>query len=190
SADAEIEVMVRRGEEALTRFATGFIHQNVASEINHVLIRVALEGRNATTSIDGPADDESLGRAIDGVLGGARVRPPDPEWPGLAPRAEAPAVDHWDDETAAASPDERAARVRAFVEAAGGLETAGFCSTLAVNLAFANSAGQQLTGRRTGAIIDGIARTPTADGSGRHGSVRLGDLDGAAVGARAAGKAR
>ncbi len=190
AGDAEVEVTVRRGEEALTRFATNFIHQNVTSEINHVLIRVALDGRNASTSVDGPADDETLGRAVDGVLEAARVRPPDPEWPGLAPRAEAPDVDHWDDATAGASPDERASRVRAFVDAAGGLETAGFCSTLAVNLAFANSAGQRLTGRGTMAVLDGIARTPTADGSSRAGSVRLGDLDGSAIGAGAAMKAR
>ena len=188
--DAEVEVTVRRGEEALTRFATSFIHQNVTSEINHVLIRVALDGRNASTSVDGPADDETLGRAIDGVLEAARVRPPDPEWPGLAPRAEAPEVDHWDDATAGASPDERASRVHAFVDAAGGLETAGFCSTLAVNLAFANSAGQRLTGRGTMAVLDGIARTATADGSSRAGSVSLGDLDGSAIGAGAAMKAR
>ena len=189
--DAEVEVTVRQGTDALTRFATGFIHQNVASEVNHVLIRVAVEdGRNASTSIDGPADDATLGRAIDGVLEAARVRPPDPDWPGLAPRASAPDVDHWDDATAVATPDERAAQVRAFVDAAGGLETAGFCSTLTVRLAFANSAGQRLTGRGTAAIVDGIARTPTADGSSRQGSVRLSDLDGGAVGARAARKAR
>lgn len=190
AGDAEVEVTVRRGEEALTRFATSFIHQNVTSEINHVLIRVALDGRNASTSVDGPADDETLGRAIDGVIEAARVRPPDPEWPGLAPRAEAPDVDHWDDETAAASPDERAARIRAFVDAAEGLETAGFCSTLAIRLAFANSAGQRLTGRATMSALDGIARTPTADGSSRAESVRLGDLDGSAIGAGAAMKAR
>ena len=188
--DAEVEVTVRQGTDALTRFATGFIHQNVAAELNHLVIRVALDGRSASTSVDGPGDDETLGRAIDGVLDAARVRPPDPDWPGLAPRSEAPDVDHWDESTAEASPDERAARVRAFVDAAGGLETAGFCSTLAVRLAFANSAGQRLTGRGTAANIDGIARTPTADGSGRHGSVRLADLDGAAVGERAARKAR
>jgi predicted Zn-dependent protease len=188
--DAEIEVTVRRGTDALTRFATGFIHQNVASELNHVVIRAALDGRNASTSVDGPADDETLGRAIDGVLDAARVRPPDPEWPGLADPEPAPDVDHWDQATAAATPDERAARVRDFVDAAGGLETAGFCSTLAVHLAFANSAGQRLAGRGTAAVVDGIARTPTADGSGRQGSVRLADLDGGAVGARAARKAR
>jgi len=190
AADAEIEVTVRQGSEALTRFATSFIHQNVASEINHVLIRVALDGRNASTSVDGPADDESLGRAIDNVLEAARVRPPDPDWPGLAPRAGAPDVDHFDEPTAAATPDERARRVRSFVDAAGGLETAGFCSTTTVQLAFANSAGQRLAGRGTAAEIDGIARTPTADGSSRRVAVRLADLDGRAVGERAAGKAR
>ena len=190
AGDADVEVTVRQGVDALTRFATGFIHQNVASEVNHVLIRVALDGRNASTSVDGPADDETLGRAIDGVLEAAKVRPADPEWPGLARPSPAPEVDHWDDATAEATPDERAARVRAFVDASGGLETAGFCSTLSVRLAFANSAGQRLTGRGTSATIDGIARTATADGSSRDTSVRLGDLDGAVVGGRAAGKAR
>jgi predicted Zn-dependent protease len=188
--DAEVEVTVRQGTEALTRFATSFIHQNVANDVNHVLIRVAIDGRNASTSVDGPADDESLGRAIDNVLEAARIRPADPDWPGLAPRADAPTVDHFDEATVASTPDERAARVRAFVDAAGGLETAGFCSTSTVHLAFANSAGQRLTGRGTAAEIDGIARTPTADGSSRHLSVRLADLDGAAVGVRAATKAR
>jgi predicted Zn-dependent protease len=190
AGDAEVEVTVRRGTEALTRFANSFIHQNVATEVNHVLLRVALDGRNAATSLDGPADDASLERAIEGVLEAIRVRPPDPEWPGLAPRAAAPEVDHWDDATAAADPDERARRVRAFVDAGGGLETAGFCSTGAINVAFANSAGQRLTGRSTVAEIDGIARTPTADGSGRQASVRLADLDGRPVGERAARKAR
>jgi len=190
TADAEVEVTVRRGTEALTRFANSFIHQNVATEVNHVLLRIALDGRNAATSLDGPADDASLQRAIDGVLEAIRVRPPDPEWPGLAPRAAAPEADHWDDATAAADPDERARRVRAFVDASGGLETAGFCSTGAINVAFANSAGQRLSGRSTVAEIDGIARTPSADGSGRQASVRLADLDGRAVGERAARKAR
>src|SRR5437899_13067569 len=93
SADAEVEVTIRRGTEALTRFANGFIHQNVASEVNHVLVRVALDGRNASTALDGPADDASLTRAIEGVLEAARVRPPDPDWPGPAPRAAAPDVE-------------------------------------------------------------------------------------------------
>jgi predicted Zn-dependent protease len=59
-----------------------------------------------------------------------------------------------------------------------------------VTIAFANSAGQRLTGRQTAAGLDGIARTGTSDGSGRLVSARLGDIDGAAIGQRAARKAR
>jgi predicted Zn-dependent protease len=183
-------VTVRRGHEALTRFATSFIHQNVASDVNHVLLRVAVDGRNATTSVDGPADDESLGRVIDDLLEAARVRPPDPDWPGLVPKSPAPAVDHYDEATASATADQRAHLVAEFVKAAGGLETAGYCSTAATHVAFANSLGQRLSGRATGAELDGIARTPTADGSSRRAAASISALDGAQIGARAATKAR
>jgi predicted Zn-dependent protease len=190
AADAEVEVTVRRGQEALTRFATSFIHQNVASEVSHVLLRVALDDRNATTSLDGPADDDALGRVIDGVIEAAGVRPPDPDWPGVAPKAAAPIVDHYDEATASATADQRASLVSGFVKAAGGLETAGFCSTESVHVAFANSAGQRLAARATVAELDGICRTPTADGSSRRASVTISALDGAEIGARAATKAR
>jgi predicted Zn-dependent protease len=190
AADAEVEVTVRRGHEALTRFATSFIHQNVASDVNHVLLRVALDDRNATTSYDGPATDESLGRVIDGVIEAVRIRPPDPDWPGLAPAMAAPAVDHYDEATAEATPDQRAGLVAEFVKAAGGLETAGYCATSSVHVAFANSIGQRLTGRATMAELDGICRTPTADGSARRTSAAVSALDGAGIGARAATKAR
>ncbi len=188
--DAETEVTVRGGTDALTRFANSFIHQNVAEALSHVLVRVAVDGRTAATRLDGPTDDETLGAVVDGVLEAARVRPEDPEWPGLAPRAEAPEADHWDEATAAASPDERAKRVRDFVDAAGGLETAGACSTAAEVVAFSNSAGQRLSGRATVAALDGIARTPTSDGSARMASVRMDPIDGRAVGERAGAKAR
>jgi predicted Zn-dependent protease len=61
---------------------------------------------------------------------------------------------------------------------------------MAITTAFANSAGQRAEGRETGADIDGIARTPTSDGSGRISSVRLADVDGRAAGERAGRKAR
>lgn len=192
---AEAEVTVRRGIDSLTRFATNFIHQNVAEEVSHVLLRVALDGRVASGALDGPVDDGTLRRLVADVVAAARIAPADPDWPGLtvptpASDAGAPPIGHWDEATAAGTPDERARRVRDFVDAAGGLETAGFCSTSAITVAFANSAGQWLTGRGTTANLDGIARTPTADGSARRVSVRLAELAGRPLGERAAGKAR
>jgi predicted Zn-dependent protease len=190
AAGAEAEVNVRTGTSALTRFANSFIHQNVAEEISHVALRVANDGRVASTSFDGTPDDEALARVVQNALDAARVRPPDPDWPGLAPSADTPDPNHWDDATAAAGPDERAQRVADFVAASDGLETAGACRSEAVTAAFANSAGQRAEGRATAADIDGIARTGSSDGSARMASVRLADLDGRDAGERAARKAR
>jgi predicted Zn-dependent protease len=190
AAGAEVEATVTRGLEALTRFATSFIHQNVAETRSHVSLRVALDGRVATVYLDGPTTEDRLARFVDSVLEAASARPVDPDWPGIAPVSAAPDVEHWDDETAAATPDDRAGRVQAFVAAGDGLETAGSCSTSVRHVAFANSAGQRLTGRSTLAALDGIARTATSDGSGRAAAVAIGDLDGRAVGDRAARKAR
>jgi predicted Zn-dependent protease len=185
----EAEVRVTTGPEALTRFATGFIHQNVADDARQVHLRVAVDGRVAEATTTQVSED-ALRQLVRSALDAAALQPVDPGWPGLAPVAAAPDVDHWDDATASADPASRAERVGAFVNAAHGLETAGFCSTEGLHIAFANSAGQRLTGRTTMAQLDGIARTGTSDGSDRAASVRLADLDGTAAGSEAARRAR
>jgi predicted Zn-dependent protease len=191
----EAEVLVTRTELALTRFAVSFIHQNVADLRTTVRLRLHLDGRTAsgvTTMIDADGLSDLVGRA----LAGARLLPPDPGWPGLAPPAPGATEGNVDEATAQASPDERAARVRAFVDATEGLEAAGFCRTRWTRGAFANSAGQLLTGATSEAAMDGIARArggaggAPADGVARASSTRLADLDGAVLGARAAAKAR
>jgi predicted Zn-dependent protease len=181
---------VTRGVHALTRFANSFIHQNVAEDRSHVVVRIALDGRVASVRLDGPTTDERLTRLVDSAIEAARIRPVDPDWPGVAPVAAAPVVDHWDESTAAATADDRARIVADFVAASGGLPTAGFCSTTARVVGFANSAGQRLTGRSTLAAVDGIARTPTSDGSDRAAAVSIDAIDGRAVGEEAARRAR
>jgi predicted Zn-dependent protease len=188
-AAAEAEVTVTTGTESLTRFATGFIHQNVADALQRVHLRLAMDGRVAEAT-GNQTDEAALQRLARSALDAAALQPVDPAWPGLAAPADAPPVEHLDPATADAPPVERAGRVGAFVAAADGLETAGFCSTEGVEVAFANSAGQRLTGRTSLAMLDGIARTPTSDGSARAASVRLDDLDGAVIGAEAARRAR
>ena len=182
----EAEVVVERHALALTRFANSYIHQNVADETTTVRLRLHAGGRTATTSttvLDGL--DELVRRTI----GSMRLAPADPTWPGLTPATPSPFGGNFDEETAAADPGLRAARVRAFVDHAAGLDTAGYCRTSSTRVAFANSAGQHVSGARTSAAMDGIARTATSDGLARLASGRLSDLDGAVLGARAAAKA-
>ncbi len=192
---AEAEVSVAGGELALTRFANGFIHQNVADETTTVRLRLHVDGRTAASSatISGESstlDTEALDRLVGRAVAAARLAPLDPQWPGLAPTAELATVPPVDSATAHAEPADRAARIRDFVAAAGGLETAGYCSTTHVTTSFANSAGVHATYDSALAAMDGIARSGGRDGVARLASAQLSDLDGARLGARAAAKAR
>jgi predicted Zn-dependent protease len=188
-ASAQAEVLVGRTALSLTRFANSFIHQNVADETITVRLRLHVAGRTAAGSTTVTGDDGLRG-LVERTIAAAGLCPPDPGWPGLAPPAPVAGPGNRDEQTAHASPDERAARVRAFVDAAGGLETAGYCRTLDMSAAFANSAGQSAEGHTAEAAMDGVARLDGADGAARLAAGRLSDVDGGVLGARAAAKAR
>ncbi|GAA2548307.1 TldD/PmbA family protein [Winogradskya consettensis] len=186
---AEAEVVAVHSADALTRFANSAIHQNVAEATTTVRLRLHLDGRTAggSTTVTGINGLESL---VERTIAAARLSPPDVTWPGLTPPAELRPDAGFDEATAAASPQERADRVRDFVDAADGLETAGFCRTSYTSGGFASTTGHSAQGRTAEAAMDGIARLDGADGVSRHASGRLSDLRGVPMGARAAAKAR
>ncbi|HEX2272536.1 MAG TPA: metallopeptidase TldD-related protein, partial [Acidimicrobiales bacterium] len=146
-------------------------------------------GRRAASTTTGVGAD-ALRSLVEGTLGAAAVRPPDPGWPGLAPPAAVAELDRYDPDTSGASPDRRADVVAAFVGADLGLAGAGYCETSGWEVAFANSAGQRAGGRVSRASIDAIHRTATSDGLGWQAATRLAEVDGAAAGRVAAAKAR
>ncbi|SBT64494.1 Predicted Zn-dependent protease or its inactivated homolog [Micromonospora sediminicola] len=186
---AEAEVLVTRTDLALTRFANSSIHQNVAETGTAIQLRLHADGRTAAGG-GNRVDADGLAALVERTRAAARLAPADPAWPGLTAPTPTPSGPGVDEATAYASPDERAARVRAFVDAVEGLEAAGYCRTAYRSGAFASSAGHSAQGRAAEAAMDGIARTGSADGVARHCADRLADLDGAALGARAAAKAR
>jgi predicted Zn-dependent protease len=188
-AGAEAEVSVVRQSLALTRFANSFIHQNVADDTTTVRLRLHTAGRTVTGSTTVTSGD-GLRDLVERTTAAVAHAPLDPGWPGLAPPAPQCGRPDRDESTAAASPNQRAAQVRAFMDSAGGLEAAGFCRTRVWCVGYANSAGQAVTGQTSEAAMDGIARHAGADGMARSASVRLSDLDGALLGARAAAKAQ
>ncbi|GAB7051078.1 metallopeptidase TldD-related protein [Catenuloplanes indicus] len=181
---AEAEVFTQHVARGLTRFANSAIHQNITTETTTVRLRVHRDGR--TVALTGQ-DRETLIARARAALDAA---PADRAWPGLTPPSALAGSGNLDEETAAATPADRAARVRDFVRAAGGLETAGYVATTVHRATYANTLGQVVSGGTTEAALDGIARTGTSDGVSRLASVRLADLDGARLGARAAVKAR
>lgn len=187
----EAAVTVSDERHGLTRFANSFIHQHVGEQQLSVGLQVASGGRTASaTTTD--ASQDGLARLVTGALRAAALRPPDPDWPGLAP-PEAPLANpegHADRATALAGPAERAEVVASFVAAGDGLAAAGYCETRATRSLLANSRGQRIFSSATRATIDGIHRAGQADGCGLGMSSRLGDLDGERAGRTAAETAR
>ena len=186
---AEAEVTVTAGRSALTRFANSHIHQNVAEDHVSVRLRLVADGRLAASTTS-RVDDDGLHRLVEGTLEAARLRPPDPGWPGPAPPATIPDLDRHDRDTHLAPPDRRADVVAAFVGAGPGLAAAGYCDSVGYQVAFANSAGQRADARVSRASVDAIQRTGTSDGVGWQTATRLAEIDGAAAGRVAAAKAR
>jgi predicted Zn-dependent protease len=189
---ADAQVTASAGRSALTRFANSFIHQNVAEDRASVRLTVVVDGRlaGASTTV---VDDDGLRRLVDSTLEAARLRPIDPDWPGLAPPAPLPDVDHYDAPTAEATPSDRATVVKAFVDAGGReLQAAGFCDTSDADFAYANTAGQRANGRATSATFEGIHQLVPGVSAGlaTAASVRLTEIDSRAAGELAAATAR
>lgn len=182
---AQIEVKADRVSMGLTRFANSFIHQNVAEDTTSVWLRAHLDGRTIALSTTG--DHAAF---VERAAALAARAPADPGWPGLSHRQTLVSTVACDGETAAATPGDRAGLVRDFVDATGGFEAAGYCRTIAWAGTYRNSAGQALDAATASADMDGIARFNGADSVARRLSARLSDLDGAALGARAAAAVR
>ena len=183
------EVSVVKTTNSLTRFANSFIHQNVSDVVTSVELTLESEGRFAHSSTQ-RTTEEALDTLISNTLEAAAASPLSEKFPGFAPQAAVPSLDHHDPSTATATPTDRAEVVKAFVDAGDGLEAAGFCETIEFLTAYANTEGQRATGELTRAVVDGIHRTTSSAGKGHQTSLRFSDLDGAAAGARAVAKAR
>lgn len=187
---ADVDVSVNRVALGLTRFANSYIHQNVADTTTEVQLRIHRDGRTTSASSTLVGTD-ALRELAERTAAAAEFSPLDPGWPGLiGPTPVLPSHD-VDPAIIEASPTDRASRVRDYIEAVGDLTAAGYFRTRYWLTAYANSAGQAVSGSCTEAALDAIAKTASlSDGVARQASRRLADIDGAVHGARAAAKAR
>ncbi|MGA2268976.1 MAG: TldD/PmbA family protein [Bryobacteraceae bacterium] len=138
----EIEAIVARSNEALTRFANNTIHQNVAERTTHLSVRPLINGRTARASTNRLSRDD-IREVVAEAIAIARLTEPDPDLPPLAEPAEYHDVERRFEATAHATPEERA---RAVAEAIRAVEAArqtaaGIYSTGESAFALLNSRG-------------------------------------------------
>jgi len=189
----EAEVLVAGGDEALTRFANSEIHQNVAESDIRVNLRLA-RGRRIGVASSGRTDPEALRRLAETACRIAAVAEETADWAGLPTAGPAePVAGAFATATADASPELRAAGVRAVIAAAdaAGVGAFGSFSTGVETVAVATTAGIRAAEARTAARLLTVTMGPD-DGTGyaEAAAVDATAIDAAAVGREAAEKAR
>jgi PmbA protein len=195
---AEAALAAARGEDAeavvqtelsgYARFAASEVHQPTLIENHVVQLRVARDGRVGSASTNRSGADalaDLARRAVEAV----DSAPPDPDFPGFAPAASAPAVDGYDEETAALAPAEQARLAKAAIDAARPYELYGYVTSAVTELAVAVSTGLAVEQRATDACVLALAATDGESGYADQQAWRIAAIDPAAAAREAAEKA-
>jgi predicted Zn-dependent protease len=140
--DAAAEVFVTEEDNALTRFANNYIHQNVSERNITLTVRAVLGKRSGLAKTNRLAPD-ALDEVVKRAKASAQVSPENPDFPGLAEPAEYKPVQAFDEITAEYTPQERAEAVGGLCRLAKekGLNASGAFSTGTEEMAVANTEG-------------------------------------------------
>jgi PmbA protein len=186
----EVEVVVQRSSSGLTRFANSEIHQHVWTDEVTAGVRVVVPG--GRVGVVGVTSDRpaNVRQAAEEALDLARLAPPDPDFPGLAPSAPVESIP-VDVATTAQTPADRADEVAALLaEVPDQFAAAGAYTSGDQELGVFTSTGQAATTRLSNAAVTVVVTGSTSSGYGQAGGRAAGELNPAEVGKRAVAKAR
>jgi PmbA protein len=183
-----IEAFVQSERSGLARFAASELHQPTLIENASVQLRVVRDGKVGWAATNRLSDEglASLGRRAEEAAASAPV---DPSFDGLPEPAPLPAVEGFDEATAALDPGEQARLARSAIEAVGELEAYGFFTSGTTELAIASSTGLRAEQRLTDATVLVLAAADGMSGYGQATASSAGALDPGAVAQEAAAKA-
>jgi PmbA protein len=134
------EILVISTNNALTRFANNFIHQNVSEADTTLHVRV-LAGKRLGTASTNRVDQVGLSEMANRAQHNAQTGLDDPHFPGFLESATYPAITAFDPPTANLSPRLRAEQVRTtcHLAAEAGLNASGVFSSGCSQMAIANT---------------------------------------------------
>jgi PmbA protein len=127
---SHLEVIFTGDDSSLTRFANNAIHQNVAERNAHISVRPVIGSRTARASTN-RRDPAAIRAVVDEAIAITRLTEPDPDLPPLAEPEALDCLDRHFEDTARATPDERARAVAAAIREVeeAGQTAAGIYST-------------------------------------------------------------
>jgi PmbA protein len=189
---SEAEVLLLGGEEQLTRFANSQIHQNVAETNTQINLRYIV-GKQVGVASTNRLNDDSLRRLVHSAAEIARLQPEREDFHGLPDGGSLQYVQGAAaGTTAAASPEQRADGAQAVIAAAdeAGVLAYGSFKTVNEHVAVANSRGIRAEEERTYAHLITVSMGPDGEsGYAESAAVDVDQIDAAAIGREAAGKA-
>jgi predicted Zn-dependent protease len=188
AAGGDAEAIAHSERSGLARFADSEVHQPTLIENVVVTLRV-VRGNRVGVATTNKVDTEGLAELAQRATAAAESAPPDETFPGLAPPAQPPAVDGYDDATAALGPDDQARLAAAAIDAAGDIPVYGFFTSAVSELAVASSTGLEVEQRMTDGTALVVAAAEGCSGYAEQTSWRAEDLDPAAVTREASEKA-
>jgi PmbA protein len=171
----------------LARFAGSEVHQPTLIENDVVELQIVRDGK-VGVAVANRTDDEGLKALAARAAEAADSAPADPDFPGLAPKAEPPAVEGYDEETATLSPEDQARLAAAAIEASS-LDLYGFCTSALTELALASTTGLAVSQAMTDACVFALAAVADASGHAEQTSWRVSEIDPAEAGRAAVAKA-
>ena len=183
----EALALANRERSGLARFAGSEVHQPTLIENDVVELQIVRDGK-VGVAVANRTDDEGLKALAARAAEAADSAPADPDFPGLTPKAEPPAVEGYDEETAALSPQEQARLAAAAIEASS-LDLYGFFTSALTELGLASTTGLAVSQAMTDACIFALAAVEGASGHAEQTSWRVGDIDPAEAARAAVAKA-
>jgi predicted Zn-dependent protease len=189
AADGDGAVAVVHGERSgMARFAGSEVHQPTLIENDVVELQIVRDGRLGIASAN-RTDDEGLRALAARASEAADSAPANPDFPGLAPPADLPNVEGYDEEAAALGAEDQA-RLAAAAIGATDLDLYGFFTSGVTELALASSTGVAVSQSMTDVAVLTLAAVDGASGYAEQTGWRLADVDPVATSAEAAEKAK
>src|ERR671930_1207056 len=176
AADGDEALAFANSERSgLARFAGSEEHQPTLIGNDVVELQIVRDGR-VGVAVANRTDDEGLRALAARAAEAAESAPADPDFPGLAPKTEPPAVEGYDEETAGLSPQDQAQLAAAAIEASS-LDLYGFLTSGLTELAIASTSGLALSQAMTDACVFTLAAVEDASGHAEQTSWRGGEID-------------
>ena len=183
-----LEAVVQRERSGFARFAGSDVHQPTLVE-NCVLHVAAMRNGGLGTAATNRLDDRGLAevvqRAVDAAVGASS----DADHPGFAEAAPVPAVDGYDESTAALSPAEQAALAAAAIAGCGHLGGYGYATSGTCEVAVAATTGVRVQQRFTDVGVRVLAAGDGVSGYAEQTASAVGAVDPEATAREAAEKA-